>query len=232
MKVREIFLLVSAKLQDLGVATGERWPWAVEAGKASLVDFINNGLRQVALNRPDATSVTESVRLTQGVDQMVPDPAVHPGASRKALSLIEVLCNMGDDGQTPGDQIYQITMEDMKNIDDGSLSSEVENYAYDIKRNAQVFRVFPGVDSGSDVYVKLTYSAEPIPIETPDDDLTIPETFAGPLMHWILYEILSGDNSDANFSKAQHHLVSFYQALGVKLKADLFFPVEVRNKEQ
>ncbi|BDQ35928.1 hypothetical protein SYK_02880 [Pseudodesulfovibrio nedwellii] len=230
MKAKEIFLLVSAKLQDLGIATGERWPWNPVAGKASLVDFLNNGLRQIALNRPDSTSTTESVKLTDGVDQTIPDPAVHDGASRKALSLIEVLCNMGTDGTTPGDQIYQVTMGDIKDTDDGTLGTEVDNYAYDVKRNASIYRVYPGVETGESVYVKLTYSAEPIPIATDDDDITIPETFSGPLMHWILYEIFVGDNSDANFNKAQHHLVSFYQALGVKLKADLFFPVEIKEE--
>ena len=228
MLASEIFLLVSAKLQDLGVATGERWPWEIAAGKLSLTDLFNSAVRQIALNRPDATAITESIKLQAGVMQAIPDPEIHTGASKKALRLIEVIQNMGSDGTTPGEPIFLTSKDAMRAFDWLTTDTEVENYAYDAKENPQVFWVYPGVKTGEDVYVSMTYSAEPTAITGSTGALPVPETFAGPIMHWILYEIFSGDNSDANFAKAQHHISAFYQALGVKLKADLFYPKQVQ----
>ncbi len=232
MKAKEIFLLVSQKLQDLGVGTAKRWRWDVDAtgASASLVDFCNNALRQIALNRPDSTAITETIQLEPGVRQKIPSPTMHR-SSKQALSLIEVIRNMGSDGDQPGEPIFIASREAMSAYDWSVTGESVDNYAYDFKLNPQVFLVYPGVPEDTDVFVEVTYSAEPTPITTSEDAIPIPQTFAAPIMHWILYEIFSGDSSQSNTAKAQHHMTAFYQALGVKLKADLFFPVQISQQQ-
>ncbi|OEU70156.1 MAG: hypothetical protein BA863_00920 [Desulfovibrio sp. S3730MH75] len=225
MKAKEIFLLVSAKLQDMGAT--KRWPWEPAADVLSLTDLFNSALRQIALNRPDSTALTESIKLQDGVKQILPDPLVHDGASKKALRLIEVIQNMGLDGTTPGEPIFLTAKDAMRAFDWLTTGTEIDNYAYDAKENPQVYWVYPGVTTGASVYVSMTYSAEPTAITSSEDDLTIPETFAGPIADWMLYSAMSGDSSAANFTKSQHHLSAFYQALGVKLKADLFYPKQI-----
>ena len=232
MKAKEIFLLVSQKLQDLGAGTTKRWQWEIDntGAKASLVDFCNNALRQIALNRPDATAITETILLQPGVRQLIPSPALHR-SSKKALSLIELVRNMGSDGDTPGEPIFIASRDAMSAYNWGVSGLSVDNYAYDFKVNPQVYLVYPGVSDSEDVFVEATYSAEPTQIFSAYEEIPIPQTFSGPIMHWMLYEIFSGDNSSSNTAKAQHHMTAFYQALGVKLKADLFFPVQINQQQ-
>jgi hypothetical protein len=225
MLVSDIFLLVSGTLQDLSSA--RRWPWEATADRVSLVNLINGAIREVALNRPDATAVTESVRLEVGSRQVIPNRATH-GATRDALSLLELIQNTGADGMSPGEPCFLVTRSSMSAYDWTVTGTEVDNYAYDKLLNPQVFYVSPSLSER--VYVEATYSAAPPTVTTPSDALPLPDTFAGPLQHWMLYQIYAGDNSDANLARAQHHATAFYQSLGVKLKADLFFPVQVKKE--
>ncbi|MDK2957816.1 MAG: hypothetical protein PWQ57_3314 [Desulfovibrionales bacterium] len=230
MLASEIFLLVSGKLQDLRNGTADRWPWERSPGVLSLVDLFNNAVNNIALNRPDATAVTESIRLQAGASQSIPDTATH-GASKNALCLLDLVQNMGSDGATPGAPIFRVSRDAMSTFDWSAAGTTVYNFAYDKMTNPEIYWVSPAIKAGATVYVQATYSAVPTQITVPADAVPIPDTFSVPIMHWMLYEVFAGDNSDADFAKAQHHLTAFYQALGVKLKADLFFPVQVRQME-
>ncbi|MCT4627941.1 DUF6682 family protein [Halodesulfovibrio sp.] len=231
MKARELFLQVSAILQDM-IPDARRWPWEKQADESdvSLVDLFNSALFEIAMNRPDATAVTESIKLETGARQLIPDPALHQ-SSKKALRLLEVVQNMGSDGHTAGEPIFATARDALKTADWSKDGIEIDNYAYDAKTNPQVYYVLPAVAKDKDVWVEATYSAIPDAIASPDDALPVSEVYSGAIIHWMLYKIFAGDNGDANAAKAQHHLTAFYQTLGVKLKADLFFPVQVQEAE-
>lgn len=222
MKAADLFLLVSMKLQDLGPQADRRWPWAVDpAGlKASMTDFLNAALRQLSLVRPDAFAVTENVRLETGVRQRIPDPAVHSCQS-KATILMDLVRNMGADGSHPGWPISMAARDALGALDWSESGSVVRNFAYDPKADPTVFYVFPGV-SGT-VWVEAMFSALPGAVSAPTDDLPVPDSFAGPVEHWILYEIYSGDSSTSNQAKAQFHFKSFFDALGIKLQSERYF---------
>lgn len=229
MKARELFLQVSAVLQDM-VVDQRRWPWekAEDESTVSLVDLFNAALLEIAMNRPDATAVTESIQLEPGARQLIPDPSIH-SSSKIALRLLEVVQNMGSDGETAGEPIFATTRDALKTADWSVTGTEVDNYAYDAKTNPQVYYVLPAVPTDTPVWVEATYSALPTLITEPDDEIPISEVYAGAIMQWMFYKIFSGDNGDANAGKAQHYLTAFYQTLGVKLKSDLFFPVQVQE---
>jgi hypothetical protein len=224
MLVSDIFTLLSGQLQDVGEA--RRWPWESSEGGITLVDLANAALREIAQNRPDATAVTEAILLETGSRQTIPSVTAH-GASKNALSLLEVIQNMGLDGTTPGEPCFKVTREAMSAYDWNVTGTEVDNYAYDKLLNPQVYYVSPSLSERT--YVEVTYSSEPDTIVSQSDRLPIPDTFAGPVQQWMLYLIYAGDNSDANYTRALHCATAFYQSLGVKLKADLFFPVQVKE---
>ncbi|MBI9113138.1 DUF6682 family protein [Maridesulfovibrio ferrireducens] len=228
MKAKEIFLLVSSKLQDLEGGVATRWPWEITEGKLSLTDAFNAAVRNIALQRPDATAITESIKLQDGVKQVLPDPANGSGASKKALRLIEVIQNMGSDGNTPDEPIMLTSKAAMQLGGWTTTSDDIDNYAYDAKENPDIYWVQPGVAVGALVYISMTYSAEPDHIDGSDDDLPISPTFSGPIVHWMIYELLSGDSSTSSMATAQFHFSAFYQALGVKLKADLYYPKQIQ----
>lgn len=210
------------KLQDLGV--DKRWPWepAAASGRASLTDFLNAAARQVALVRPDATAVTEPVRLEPGSLQRIPDPAVH-GCAEKALKLLDVVRNLGQDGKRPGAPVTLATYAAMSALDWGRTGAVVENYSYDGRENPLVYHVFPAVPRARQVWVEVSFSAEPRPVSGPDDAFPLPSVFAGPVEHWMLYQIFSGDSSASNMGKAQFHMQGFYDSLGIKLQSDRTF---------
>jgi hypothetical protein len=232
MKAADLFLLVSMKLQDLGPQAERRWPWEVDPSglKASLTDFLNAALRQLSLVRPDVFAVTESVRLVAGVRQTLPDPAVH-GCQSKAAMLMDLVCNMGADGQTRGWPIVRASREALSAIDWSETGPVVRNLAYDPRADPGVVYVVPGGGASETVWVEAVFSAKPGAVAGSSADLPVPDSFAGPLEHWILYEVYSGDNSTSNQAKAQFHFRSFFDSLGVKLQSERYFKPQAVESE-
>lgn len=232
MKAADLFLLVSMKLQDLGPQAERRWPWEVDPSglKASLTDFLNAALRQLSLVRPDAFAVTESVRLVAGVRQTLPDPDVH-GCQSKAALLMDLVCNMGVDGQSRGWPIVRSSREALSALDWSGTDTIVRNWAYDPKADPDVFYVFPGVRAGKTVWVEAVFSAKHSSVAGSTADLPVPDSFAGPLEHWLLYEVYSGDSSTSNQAKAMFHFKSFFDSLGVKLQSERYFKPQAVEQE-
>lgn len=232
MKAADLFLLVSMKLQDLGPQAERRWPWEVDPSglKASLTDFLNSALRQLSLVRPDAFAVTESVKLVAGVRQELPDPDVHDCQSKAAI-LMDLVSNMGADGMTRGWPISRASKDALSTLDWSESDTVVRNFAYDPKGDPDVYYVFPGVRAGETVWVEAVFSAKPGAISGSTADLPVPDSFAGPLEHWILYEVFSGDSSNSNQGRAQFHFKSFFDVLGVKLQSERYFKPQAQEPE-
>ena len=62
MLCSEILRSVSGKLQDED-ADARRWPWESASGAYSLMDSLNAAVREIVTQRPDATALTEPMRL-------------------------------------------------------------------------------------------------------------------------------------------------------------------------
>ena len=71
-------------------------------------------------------------------------------------------------------------------------------------RQPEAFWVYPGVESGRDVWIEAVYSAEPVRAATPSDRFPLPESFANAAYLWMLFDVLAGDHSESNFAKARH----------------------------
>lgn len=226
MIAAEVLRLVSGALQDLEPGTEARWPWeGGDDGRIGLLDFLNAAVRAVALQRPDATAVTESILLEPGMRQRVPRRRVHR-CRADALTLIELLRNMGPDGRTPGRTILPAAPEILRAwaVSGAQTAREVDNFAYDRLTDAHVYWVCPGVPEDRDVWVEATYSAEPARMTCPDDALPVPDAYAQALFHHMLAGILSGDNESGNAARAQLHMQLYAQVLGVKQQVDQFWP--------
>jgi hypothetical protein len=224
MLAKDLFLLVSMKLQDMGPQDERRWPWEKDPSgtKASLTDFLNAGLRQLALVRPDAFSVTESVKLEAGVRQRIPDPAMHECQS-EATVLLDLVRNMGGDGVSPGWPIVRSTRDALSALDWSKTGRVVYNFFYDSTADPDVFYVFPGVAAGRTVWAEAVFGTAPGTVSVSTDEVPVSDSFAGPLENWVLYEIFSGDSSTSNQAKAQFHFRAFFDALGIKLQSERYF---------
>ena len=78
--VGSVITKVRAVLQD---TTSVRWP------DSELIEWINDAQHEIALIKPDATAVNESIPLVGGTKQSVPS---------NALRLLRVVRNMQDAG--------------------------------------------------------------------------------------------------------------------------------------
>ena len=224
MLCSDILRSVSAKLQDED-AEARRWPWESAAGGYSLMDALNAAVREIVAQRPDATAQTEPMRLEPGMRQRIPRTDIHQ-TGRNAVSLINVIQNLGADGQTPGRPIFRAELDALRTAAAwGKAGERVENWAYSPLDSREVFWVYPGVEPGKDVWIEAAYAAEPARAATPSDAFPLPESFANAASLWILFDVLAGDHSEANFAKAQAFYQAFAQSLGVKLQTDLAFPI-------
>lgn len=223
----DVLRLVSGALQDLEPGVESRWPW--EGGddeRIGLIDFLNAGLRAIAMQRPDALAVTESIRLEPGMRQRLPGKRLHR-ATHDATGFCELVRNMGEDGHTPGRAITSVHPEIMLTWADHARPSHcVDNFAYDRATNGQVYYVFPPVPTDRDVYVEATYYFAPPVITAPDQCLHIQECYADALVHYMLAAVMAGDNeaAAAQGNLAAYHWQMFAQSMGTKAQVDTTWP--------
>lgn len=225
MRAAEVLRLVSGALQDLEPGLESRWPWeGGDDGRIGLLDFLNDALRAVSMQRPDATVITEALRLEPGMRQRLPRKSVHM-ASRDATSLTELVRNMGQNGETPGPAIFSVQPSLLLAwANPAATGRVVENFAYDRLANRDVYYVYPGVCRDADVWVEASYSAPPESIVSPEQALGISDEYAAALEHHILASVLSGDNESSNANKAAYHMQLYSSILGVKMQIDGSWP--------
>lgn len=221
----DVLRLVSGALQDLEPGQSQRWTWdGGQADKVGLLDFLNAAIRAVVLQRPDATAVTEPVLLEPGMRQRLPQRRAHQ-CRHDALTLIELVRNLGRDGETPGRAIALVNQDVLLAwANCGQTGHAVDEYAYDRMINPEVYWVYPAVPEDCDVWVEATFSAAPSPVSCPDDVLPVPGLYAPALAHHILASILSGDNEAANTAKATYHMQMFQNLMDVKQDVDRAWP--------
>ena len=221
MLVSDIFKDVSSRMQDLGVI--KRWKWDnSDPTSPSLLSYLNIAILEIVNQRPDATAVTDKVKLLSGYKQEIPT---------NALSLIDVLFAYKTDG-TMGGPVTQAKRKELQQIVNSLKPSiEIDCYAYDKLDNPNVFWVCPSVLIGSNAYVEMTYSKKPTRIASSSETFPISDQYAPAAINWILYEIYSGDNEDTDLARAQSHYTAFYQSLGIKLGIDKMYPSKPKSGE-
>lgn len=224
MQAGVLLRLISGALQDLEPGLEARWPWEGQEGRIGLLDFLNAAKREIVLQRPDLTAITEPVRLEAGMRQRLPSRRCHD-ATKDATMLIELVRNMGQDGEHPGPAIVSAQMDILLSwACPDATGSVVENYAYDRVRNRDVYYVYPAVASCCEVWVEATYSTAPEVITCFTQEIGLPDEYAAALQHHVLASILSGDNESSNGGKAAYHQQMFASLLGIKTSVDVSWP--------
>jgi hypothetical protein len=208
--VRDVLFRVSDALQDLRPQF-KRWT------QASLVTYLNDGQRAIAKYVPQSCSRVDAVKLVAGTKQqlaLIPAASVIPGDGSDAVDvsgngLLSVVRNMGSDGQTVGSAIRIV---DHQILDLYSPSwhkdtgTEVSGYVYD-PRTPKIFYVTPGVPSTSDVWVELSYLADPADISAGGDYgyqgtntavISVDNKFTDDLVNYILARAYGKDGENAS----------------------------------
>ena len=193
-------------LQDV---TKVRWP------ENELIDWLNDGQREVVLIRPQASVSNTTVALDSGkTKQSIPNDGV---------MLIDVVRNMGSAGATPGNAIRICSREvlDAQYPDWHSATNTlgyVQHYMYD-PRDPKSFWVYPLAPTPW--HVQLVYSASPAAASA-GGSISIDDIYSNALVDYMLYRAYSKDAEYAgNAQRAMGHYSAFQNSLGVKTKSEL-----------
>lgn len=226
MRATEIIQRASIALQD---TTNVRW------SMQELVNYINDGQRQIILLRPDSNAVTASVKLVPGSKQSIPmadgtDPA---GVSTpKGIRFLRAVRNMGANGLTPGRAIRECSRvaldNELPDWHSANASEIVQHYIFD-NIAPKVFYVYPSIPTPSNTYIEVVYSGLPVTVLTNGDGspttgtdvLTLSDQYVNALLDFVLMRCYAKDASYAgNMQRAMAHLEAFGNSLNVSMTTE------------
>lgn len=196
-------------LQD---QTSVTWP------VAELVRYLNDGQREIILQRPDASVTSASLTLAAGAKQTLP---------ANGTKLIEVVRNTA--GTRGGVRLVSRDLLDRQMRGWQSITgvTDILHYMYDV-RDPKTFYVYPPA-AASGASVEIIYSALPTDVTEPADgatftavtgNISVPDIFGNALADYILFRAYSKDSEDAgNAQRSQGHYTLFANSIGMELKA-------------
>jgi hypothetical protein len=190
-------------LQD---TTGVRWPQTEE-----LLLWLNDGQREIVLRKPDAYAQNEVVALIAGTKQSIP---------ANGIQLLDVIRNMGTDGETPGRAVTRIDREILDeqrpNWHTEDASDETKHYTFD-GQDPKRFYVYPPQASPPGK-VEMVYASSPTDLPSLATTITLDDIYSGPLLDYVLYRAYSkdADLTPSAPERAVAHYNSFLSALGAK----------------
>lgn len=183
--------------------------------RKTLVRYANLGIIQIITLKPEAYAITDVIPLVTGAAQSLPTGAI---------KLIDIVCNMGDDGETPGDAISPLNKEQMDLIlpgwisyDSGTTDTHVSYVIFD-DRNPKVFYVFPPQPDPPSEYVKAILSMPPTFLTDTSSIFPFDDSYAPAMVDYIVHRALAEEpNKDAALiNKATFFWQKFLQDLGIK----------------
>ena len=207
LTVQDVIDRVSALLFDAGKV---RWT------EPELIRHINDAERAIAALKPDATASTAAYQLAAGVVQSLP---------ANTIRLIDVHRNLGQDGATPGAQIFISEAETLgayaPNWALAAASARVEAFAYD-ERDPLHFRVYPPVTGAEAVWVEVTRTALPGELAAATDVLAVGGWYFNNVVQYVMWLALA---KDAEFSVLSNAAAAwkaqFDQELGQQTQTQL-----------
>lgn len=207
IQVNSIITRAGTLIQD---ATNVRWP------TDELLNWLNDGQREIVLLKPQASVKNESMSLAVGsTKQSIPAAGV---------MLIDVSRNMGSGGSTPGDAI-RVTSREVLDAQrpswhsDANADGKIKHYMFD-PRDPKNFYIYPKAPA-SPWYVEVIYSAAPTDCSA-GGAIQIDDIYANALLDYVLYRAYSKDAEYAqNAQLAVAHYQAFSNSLGVKTQNEL-----------
>ncbi len=201
---KEIIDRASTILQD---DTNVRWT------ESELLQWFNDGQREIVLHKPDGYTKNESKKLNSGTKQSI---------SPDGIQLVSVVRNMGADGNTPGRAVTLIRMDILDTVVPNwhaeAQKTEVKHYMFD-DRDPKKFYVYPPADGST--YLEMIYSASPDIVSDINDTITLDDVYSNALLDYILYRAYLKDaDFAANNQRATGAYQTFLQSIGQMQQAE------------
>lgn len=193
-------------LQD---PTHVRWPLL------ELLQWLNDGQREIAATKPNAFIRNTPLQLIGGTKQTLPPDAV---------SLIDIVRNIAVAGNTPGNAIRLVSREildtQIPNWHSAALANtEVKHYVYSIL-DPKTFYVYPPQPAAGPSLVDAIYVESP-PDAALGSTITLDSIYAPALLNYVMFRAYSKDAEyAANAEQAKAYLSMWTAQLGGKVAAE------------
>lgn len=208
-------------LQDV---TSVRWP------VNELVRYLNDGQREVVLQRPDAMVTTATHTCVAGSRQTLP---------ANGAKLIDITRNVATTSNKQAVRMVNREILDAQIPGWHALTGSVNtlHFMYDA-RDPRVFYVYPPATTTAQL--EIIYALYPTDIVEPADgalytavsgNISLPDIYANALLDYILFRAYSKDSEYAgNAQRSQNHYAAFANALGIEVQATVgVAPTPVAN---
>lgn len=182
--------------------------------EAQLLEWLNDAQYAISLVRPDASSSVVNLLLVAGTKQTI--------AGRR---LIDVIRNMGADGNTAGQVVEHVDMGNKDKFNPSwhsdSASITINDFMHD-PRVPTVFYVSPPATAPT--YLELKQAVVPAVLTALTETINLDDVYVPVIIEWMLYRSFSRDDIDTpNFQRGQAHKATFFNLLGVKTQIDQAF---------
>lgn len=170
---------------------------------AELLAYVNDGLREVSVARPEFFSAIGDMTCDVGtVEQSL--------TFADAISLLEVLCVHEGDSLTPFDLDTMNAFNPGWRTDTAGEAQQWSRFA----NNPLRFYIYPKAPATSQV-LDVRYVKNPTPLTAMTSDITeVPSALQPALVDYVVYRAESKDSEHVLSQRAQSH----YQAFLAKLK--------------
>jgi len=199
--VNDLITKVRAELND---ESSDNYMWSTD----SLIGWLNSGLKEAVIHKPDIYMSIGVVSLLVGTRQVIPAGGVQ---------LMDIVRNMGAAGTTPGNPITLIDRQVLDTMYPSwhSMTAEaaVKHFIYN-EQYPKVYYVFP---PNTGTYVEIIYGATPATVIA-GDTFPLDDIWEPALIDYVCYRAYkrAGDNSPINAATADAYYRSFLLALGAK----------------
>lgn len=207
--------------------TNVRWPLP------ELCMWINDGQREIVLQKPSALSKNMVLNLIAGTWQQIP---------ADALSLLRIVRNItavnNGTGARTGGTAVRIVSRDILDAqqpdwhDSASLafSAKVKHYVYD-EEDQKSFYVYPGNNGTGKIEavmamvptpIVIAPGAEPQELASYEIDLSLPDIYISALVDYVCYRCYAKDADYAgNAQRATLHYQQFANSIGIKFNQEM-----------
>lgn len=220
-----IVLSASKIIQD---TTNVRWPIS------ELVQWLNDGQREIVLHRPDANPRTAVITLAAGTRQSLKPKVAEGtvggvGATISPAKLLDVIASATGTAATTITRKSAIRMIQREVLDSQNPAwhamtgiTEPKHFMVD-PRDPLAFYVYPPA-AATGASLEVLFSAYPTDVGldvsgNPAGDIGLPDIYGNALLDYTLYRAYSKDSEYAgNSNRAQAHYNAFANSLGIELK--------------
>jgi len=183
--------------------------------------FLNEGCREIALAKPNATEETIAINMVAGADQSLP--------STHAAILRAIKNATGELLTSVSRTVLDLTVPGWQDANIVRQAAVVDHLVYD-KASPREFLVYPPNDGTGVIHVVASKIPTTLADGSTANDVTtytlavadIPNIYQTALLNYVLFKAFSLDmNVPGPAQRAVQHMNLFNGALGVKLKAEI-----------